>query len=71
MGEARATLKALFEAYFQDPSRLPAEHQALVARADAEGGTPARARVVADYVAGMTDRFAFTERKRLLDESNR
>jgi len=71
MGEARATLKALFEAYFQDPSRLPPEHQALVARADAEGGTPARARVVADYVAGMTDRFAFTERKRLLDESIR
>jgi dGTPase len=65
MGEARATLKALFEAYFQDPSRLPPEHQALVARADAEGGTTARARVVADYVAGMTDRFAFIERERL------
>jgi dGTPase len=65
MGEARATLKVLFEAYFADPSRLPPEHQALVARADAEGGTPARARVVADYVAGMTDRFAFVERERL------
>jgi dGTPase len=65
MGEARATLKALFEAYFKDSSRLPLEHQALVARADSEGGTPARARVVADYVAGMTDRFAFQERSRL------
>ncbi|MBC8027168.1 MAG: deoxyguanosinetriphosphate triphosphohydrolase, partial [Steroidobacteraceae bacterium] len=59
MEEARATLKVLFEAYLLDPSRLPPEHQAQVARADAEGGTPARARVVADYVAGMTDRFAF------------
>jgi dGTPase len=65
MGEARATLKALFEAYFQDPSRLPPEHQALIARADAEVGTPARARVVADYVAGMTDRFAFVEANRI------
>jgi len=30
-----------------------------------EGGKAARARVVADYVAGMTDRFAFVERERL------
>jgi dGTPase len=61
MDEARATLKALFEGYLKDPSRLPAEHQSLVARADTEGGETARARVVADYVAGMTDRFAFLE----------
>jgi dGTPase len=65
MDEARATLKALFEGYLKDPSRLPAEHQSLVARADAEGGESARARVVADYVAGMTDRFAFLEFRRL------
>jgi dGTPase len=65
MDEARATLKALFEGYLKNPSRLPAEHQSLVARADAEGGETARARVVADYVAGMTDRFAFLERSRL------
>jgi dGTPase len=64
MDEARKTLKELFEAYLRNPSLLPAEHQALVSRADAEGGTVARARVVADYVAGMTDRFAFTERSR-------
>jgi dGTPase len=66
MDEARATLKTLFEAFFKDPSRLPPEHQALVARADAEGGTTARARVVADYVAGMTDRFAYQEGERIV-----
>ena len=65
MDEARATLRMLFEAYLKDPTRLPPEHQALVARGDAEGGAPARARVVADYVAGMTDRFAFLERGRI------
>ena len=65
MDEARATLRMLFEAYLNEPSRLPSEHQALVARADAEGGMAARARVVADYVAGMTDRFAYQERERM------
>jgi dGTPase len=65
MDEARGTLKGLFEAYLRDPTLLPPEHQAVVSRADAEGGAPARARVVADYVAGMTDRFAFMEKVRI------
>ena len=69
MDEARVTLRMLFEAYMNDPSRLPAEHQSLVARAEAESGMPARARVVADYVAGMTDRFASIERERHFSNS--
>ncbi|HEV7609647.1 MAG TPA: deoxyguanosinetriphosphate triphosphohydrolase [Steroidobacteraceae bacterium] len=66
MDEAGATLKSLFEAYMKDPSRLPPEHQSLVARAEAASGKAAAARVVADYVAGMTDRFAFLERSKVL-----
>jgi dGTPase len=69
MDEASTTLKTLFEAYLKDPSRLPTEHQTLVLRADAEGGMPARARVVADYVAGMTDRFAYNEKLRMASPS--
>jgi len=65
MDEASATLKMLFEAYMKDSTRLPPEHQSLAARAEAERGQSARARVVADYVAGMTDRFAYLERKRV------
>ena len=65
MDEAGATLKGLFEAYMKDPSRLPPEHQILVERAEAGGGRSAAARVVADYVAGMTDRFAYQEREKL------
>jgi dGTPase len=61
MDEAGATLTGLFEAYKKDPSRLPPEHQSLVARAEVAGGRSAAARVVADYVAGMTDRFAYQE----------
>jgi dGTPase len=70
MDEASATLKLLFKAYMQDVARLPAEHQALARRAEQEGGEAARARRVADYVAGMTDRFAFLEKARIcMDES--
>jgi len=65
MDEARTTLKELFGAYLRDSSLLPPEHQALADRAQAERGEAARARVVADYVAGMTDRFALVERVRL------
>jgi dGTPase len=65
MDEASATLKTLFEAYMKDSSRLPPEHKSLADRADADGGRSARARVVADYVAGMTDRFAYLEQSRI------
>ncbi|HUQ09445.1 MAG TPA: deoxyguanosinetriphosphate triphosphohydrolase [Steroidobacteraceae bacterium] len=64
MDQARATLRMLFNAYMDDSKRLPAEHQSLVEKAEAASGTCGRARVVADYVAGMTDRFAFTESER-------
>ena len=65
MDDARATLKSLFEAYMQDLSKMPPEHETAARRADAESGRAARARVVADYIAGMTDRFAFQERQRI------
>ena len=65
MDEARSTLTELFEAYLRKPTLLPHEHELLVSSTGAERGESARARVVADYVAGMTDRFAITERARL------
>src|SRR6187551_175029 len=68
MDEAGATLKGLFEAYMKDPSRLPPEHQSLFERAEIVGGRASAARVVADYVAGMTDRFAFLEHSKIQGE---
>ncbi len=68
MSEAGATLKGLFEAYMKEPSRLPPEHQSLFERAESGGGRAAAARVVADYVAGMTDRFAFLEHSKIQGE---
>src|SRR6188768_2060200 len=68
MDEASTTLKGLFDAYMKYPSRLPPEHQTLVERAAAGGGRSVAARVVADYVAGMTDRFAFLEHSKIRGE---
>ena len=61
---ARVTqvVNALFPLFMDQPVLLPAEWQADVA--DARDVT-ALARIVADYVAGMTDRFALQEHARL------
>jgi dGTPase len=44
---------------------MPEEHAARARAAEATGGTAQAARVVADYVAGMTDRFALQTRDAL------
>ncbi len=51
---ARGMVKDLFEAFMAAPSELPAEWVPQL-RA---GGEAERARVIADYIAGMTDRYA-------------
>ena len=61
--QTKAMIAVLFDRYMTDPGQLPAEFSA---RASADGGTESvRARVVADYIAGMTDRFAIAEYDRL------
>ena len=52
----------LFPLYLNQPQLLPREWQQDVAKADSQ---TALARIVADYVAGMTDRFALQEHARL------
>jgi dGTPase len=58
-----AVVEELFPLFLNDPGLLPAEWQADVAAA---ADRTALARVVLDYVAGMTDRFALQEHERLL-----
>ncbi|MBP0482977.1 deoxyguanosinetriphosphate triphosphohydrolase [Sagittula salina] len=61
---ARVTeaLEELFPIYLNDPSLLPQRWQGDVARAE---GKAALARLVADYIAGMTDRYALQAHARL------
>ncbi|MCP5286951.1 MAG: deoxyguanosinetriphosphate triphosphohydrolase [Burkholderiaceae bacterium] len=54
---ARSVVQELFEAYCSAPQELPPDHAAK-----AERDLP---RAVADYIAGMTDRFALREHHRL------
>ena len=61
--KAQRIVKALFGVFFDDPRSLPHDVQRRIEGQD--GGGPERARVVADYVAGMTDRFAIAEYRRL------
>ncbi len=65
--KARRLMIAMFEAFMDDPSLMPSEHQAHAARHEASAGRAGRARAVADYIAGMTDRYAIREHRRLFD----
>ena len=62
---ARTVLRELFAILLRDIELLPREHRDAAASAERSAGPAARARVVADYVAGMTDRFAIGEHRRL------
>jgi len=55
--KARRVVSDLFEAFLAEPTLLPPEFQA---RAGED-----KARAIADYVAGMTDRYAMLEHRRL------
>ncbi len=59
--QARRILHQMFELFCAQPDTLPTDWQAAAEGRDAGG----RARVVCDYIAGMTDRFAIEEHRRL------
>lgn len=58
---ARRVVADLFGAFMDDPLLLPPDPLARVQRREAERGLRGRARAVADYVAGMTDRYALAQ----------
>jgi dGTPase len=58
-------VRELFAAYCNDPAQLPDNFAALPASTGNHGPRVQRARLAADYVAGMTDRFALKEYRRV------
>src|SRR5574337_495891 len=58
--KAEAVVRRLFEVYLNDPYTMPKPWAE-------KAGQGERARAVADYIAGMTDRFAIHEHARLFD----
>lgn len=63
--KARRVVGELFQALFEDTRLLPPQECERAERRQAEHGERGRARVVADYIAGMTDRYAIAEHERL------
>jgi dGTPase len=61
--KAKRVVRDLFGLYLAEPECLPSEWRRLAAGP----GDPKTARVAADYLAGMTDRYAFDEHHRLFD----
>lgn len=61
MGQASRVVSELFDLFITDPSILPTEM-----RVHCQGANnPVTARVVCDYIAGMTDSFAIAEHRKL------
>ena len=59
---AKRTLNEMFNLFMSEPDTLPTQWFQLVCSKDTE---TARARVICDYIAGMTDAFAIEEHRRL------
>ena len=59
--EARGVLARLFAAYAGDPALLPAEWRATLPEAE-----PERTRHIADFIAGMTDRYAISRHREIV-----
>ncbi|MBU0655039.1 MAG: deoxyguanosinetriphosphate triphosphohydrolase [Gammaproteobacteria bacterium] len=66
---ARKVVRSLFEAYMQDVRLLTPKYQAFARRYEADEGEAGRARAIADFIAGMTDRYAIREYGQLFDLS--
>jgi dGTPase len=69
----RMTVKAarvvgeLFQAFFVEPRLMPEEAQQHAGRLKQLQGETGQARAVADYIAGMTDRYAIREHERIFN----
>ncbi len=69
--KAKLVVTRLFDTFTGDPKLMPPEHQESAAQLDGRLGASGRARAVADYIAGMTDRYAIMEHERLFDPGER
>ena len=62
---AQQTVQGLFDAFINDSKLLPPKYQLNIKQSEKIKGVNGRAKIIADYIAGMTDRYATEEYKRL------
>ncbi len=60
-------IEQLFQAFFDDVKIMPPQYQEVLTTSGTADDEAQRARTVADYIAGMTDRFAIREYQRVFD----
>ena len=65
--KAATIIRSLFDAFLNDPLLLPPEQQQHVKLLEGNDQTSGRARGIADYIAGMTDRYAIREYERIFN----
>jgi dGTPase len=63
--DAKQVIRQLFDGFMSDQTLLTEDVQKNIANYEKEQGKSGKARVIADYIAGMTDRFAFAELDRI------
>ncbi len=63
--KAHQIVESLFTTFLDDVRLLPPEHQGYAQAALKQDGEAGRARIIADYIAGMTDRYAIKEHRKL------
>lgn len=66
---AQQIIEALFTVFMNDVRLLPAKHQHYARELHDQQGEAGQARAIADYVAGMTDRYAISQYAELFDFS--
>ena len=73
--KAQNLIREIFDAYMIDLSLLPENEQQRISQDDPwlyfGTGKNRKARVIADYIAGMTDRFAIAEHERIIQRDQR
>jgi dGTPase len=69
--KAENVVTSLFKVFMERPELLPREYFQAAHDGQAPDPDRARARTVADYIAGMTDRYAIVEYERLFDPAKR
>jgi dGTPase len=65
--KAKRVVEELFGVFMDDPRLLPFDYHRMVTEREQQVGEPGRARIVADYIAGMTDRYALNEHDRIFN----
>jgi len=65
--KARKIIKSLFDAFINDIKMLPTHTYSIAQAEQSALGDEGRAVVIADYIAGMTDRYAIREYERIMN----